>query len=337
MIHPVYLLWCGGIVLTFLLLLVLVETQRIYYRRQNEKMFGTEDFDLKIREFQFTPKEVRTLEKLVRTSHFENKDAVLNSADLFEHAVEDFYDFRNVFDIRDETLAAVASLREKMDYTGQNPLANISSSRQFNVGNRVDLVLENGRTVKRSSIQWRTEKEWALAYDGSCGPGSELIGQTLSIRWTRLGDAVYSMRLPVRAFKDGNLIFLHTMELGKQQLRRWVREEVRFPVEATLHDGSVCHGVLYDLSAGGILLGIPHEIPNGEHIRIRFELPSFGVEDVEIEILRNLGQKNKDFPNYYCLTASFRGKFGWTQERVLQYIFEVHKERKASEMARENA
>ena len=124
---------------------------------------------------------------------------------------------------------------------------------------------------------------------------------------------------------------------GKQQLRRWVREEVRFPVEATLHDGSVCHGVLYDLSAGGILLGIPHEIPNGEHIRIRFELPSFGVEDVEIEILRNLGQKNPEYPDYYSLTASFAGAFGWTQERVLQYIFEVHKERKASEMARENA
>ena len=330
MIHPLYLLWVGGIIAMFLGLLVLVETQRIYYRRQNEKMFGTEDFDLKIREFQFTPKEVRTLEKLVRTSHFENKDAVLNSADLFEHAVGDFYDFRNVFDVRDETLAAVASLRDKMGYTGKNPVVSISSSRQFEVGDR-------GRTVKRSSIQWRTEKEWALAYDGSCGPGAQLIGQTVYIRWTRPGDAVYSMKLPIRSFKNDNLIFLHTMKLGKQQLRRWVREEVRFPVEATLHDGSLCHGVLYDLSAGGILLGIPVEIPGGEHIRIRFELPSFGVEDVEIEILRNLGKKNPDFPDYYSLTASFAGAFGWTQERVLQYIFEVHKTRKASEMDAENA
>jgi c-di-GMP-binding flagellar brake protein YcgR len=337
MIHPAYLLWLGGIIAMFLGLLVLVETQRIYYRRQNEKMFGTEDFDLKIREFQFTPKEVRTLEKLVRTSHFENKDAVLNSADLFEHAVGDFYDFRNVFDVRDETLAAVASLRDKMGYTGKNPSVSISSSRQFEVGDRVDLLLENGRTVKRSSIQWRTEKEWALAYDGSCGPGSQLTGQTVSIRWTRPGDAVYTVKLPVRSFKNDNLVFLHTMSLDKQQLRRWVREEVRFPVEATLHDGSPCHGVLYDLSAGGILLGIPVEIPSGEHIRIRFELPSFGVEDVEIEILRNLGKKNPDFPDYYSLTASFAGAFGWTQERVLQYIFEVHKTRKASEMGAENA
>ena len=337
MIHPAYLLWIGGIITMLLAILVLVETQRINFRRQNETMFGTEDFDLKIREFQFTPKEVRTLEKLVRTSHFENKDAVLNSSDLFEHAVGDFYDFRNVFSVRDETLDAVASLRDKMDFTGKNPVVTVSSSRQFLVGDRVDLVLENGRTVKRSSIQWRTEKEWALAYDGSCGPGSLLVGETLCIRWTRLGDAVYSMKIPVRSFEKGNLIFHHTMKLDKQQLRRWVREEVRFPVEATLLDGSVHHGVLYDLSAGGILLGIPVEIPNGAHIRIRFELPSFGMEDVEIEILRNLGHKNLDYPEYFSLTASFAGAFGWTQERVLQYIFEVHKARKASEISAENA
>lgn len=325
MIDPLYLLWFGSIFFLVLLLLVLVEIHRINYRRQNEKMFGTEDFDMKILEFQFTPKEVRTLEKLVRASHFENKDAVLNSSELFEHAVGDFYDVRDVFEIRDETLSAVTSLREKMDFTGENPLTSICSSRQFSVGNRVDLVFENGRLVKRSSIIWRSEKEWALSYDGSCGPASLLLGQELCIRWTRLGDAVYSMKLPVRSYEEGMLVFLHTMVLEKQQLRRWVREEVRFPVEATLADGSVVQGVLYDLSAGGILIGLPLEITSGQHVRIRFELPSFGTEDVEIEILRVLGHKNPEFPNYFSLTASFAGAFGWTQERVLQYIFEVHK------------
>ena len=63
-------------------------------------------------------------------------------------------------------------------------------------------------------------------------------------------------------------------------------------------------------------------------MRIQFELPSFGDEDVEIEILRNLGHKNQDYPNYYCHTASFKGAFGWTQERVLQYLFETNKRKK---------
>lgn len=328
MISPAYLLWISSIASLFLILMVLLEIHRINYRRQNETMFGTEDFDLKIQEFLFTPKEVRTLEKLVRASHFENKDAVLNSSELFEHAVGDFYDLRNVYDVREETLAAVTSLREKMDFVGTNPLTTICSSRQFTVGNRVDLVLENGRTIKRSSILWSNEKEWALAYDGSCGPSASLVGHELCIHWTRLGDAVYSMKLPVRSAQEGVLVFQHTMRLDKQQLRRWVREEVRFPVEATLPDGSVRKGVLYDLSAGGILLGFPMIISSGTHIRIKFELPSFGEQDVEVEILRVLGHKNPEYPDYFSLTASFAGAFGWTQERVLQYIFEVHKGKK---------
>ena len=46
------------------------------------------------------------------------------------------------------------------------------------------------------------------------------------------------------------------------------------------------------------MIGLPKECYPGQHMRIQFELPSFGDEDVEIEILRNLGQRNQDFPNY---------------------------------------
>lgn len=325
MVDIAHLVWLASIVVLSLVLLVLVEIHRINYRRQNEVMYGSEDFDAKVKEFHFTPKEVGTLEKLVRFSHFENKDAVLNSSDLFERAVNDFYDVHNVFSVDVETLNAISSIREKMDFSGLNPLTNICSSRQFVEGNRVDVTLHNGRLVKGSSILWRTEREWGIAYDGSFGPGPSLVGRTINIRWTRLGDAVYTVKLDVHRATDTELIVWHTMLLEKQQLRRWVREEVRFPVHATFADGSFCDGVLYDLSAGGILLGLPREVPSGEHINIEFELPSFGTENVEIEILRTLGHKNPVFPDYYSLTASFAGAFGWTQERVLQYIFEVHK------------
>ena len=107
------------------LALVLIEIQLMYNRRENEEMFGTDAFNDKIKAFEFTPKEVRTLEKLVRTSEFENKDAVLNSSGLFEAAVNEFYRVRNVLSVRDETLDAVASLRCKMDLTGANPLTMV--------------------------------------------------------------------------------------------------------------------------------------------------------------------------------------------------------------------
>lgn len=328
MIEPLQLVWIAFIVFLFLLLLVLLEIHRINDRRDNEEMFGTEAFNEKVKAFAFTDKERRTLEKMIRASSFENKDAMLNSSGLFEKAVTDFYDFRDVFTIRDETVDAVESLREKLGFTAANPLTQICSTRQFCVGDRIDLFLDDGQIFKHSEIIHRSEKEWFIAYDESRGSALSFIGKEVLVRWTRPDDAVYSAKLVVISCLPGQLILPHTSILDKKQLRRWLRELVSFPVVATFPDGSTCGGTLLDLSAGGIMIGLPVECHSGQHMRIAFELPSFGKEDVEIEILRNLGHKNSEFPNYFCLTASFAGAFGWTQERVLQYIFEVNKNKK---------
>lgn len=327
-VEPLQLVWIAFIIFLFLLLLILLEIHRINYRRDNEEMFGSEVFDEKVKDFAFTAKEKRTLEKMVRTSSFENKDAVINSSGLFEQAVTNFYDYRNVFTIRDETVDAVESIREKMGFTAANPLTQVCSTRQFCVGDRIDLFLDDGKVFKHSEIIHRSEKEWFIAYDESYGPALSFVGKTVLVRWTRPDDAVYSARLQVRSCLPGQLILPHTAILDKKQLRRWVRELVSFPVVATFPDGSSCSGSLLDLSAGGIMIGLPVECHSGQHLHIEFELPSFGEENVEIEILRNLGHKNSNYPDYFCLTASFTGEFGWTQERVLQYIFEVNKNKK---------
>lgn len=329
MVEPLQILWLAFIVFLALILLVLLEIHRINYRRANEVMYGTDSFDEKVATIGFSDKEKRTLDKIIRESSFENKDAILNSSGLFEAAVSNFYKMRYVFDVRDETLAAVERLRNKLDFMARNPLAEIFSTRQFNVGDRVDLLLDEGKAMVHSSILRRNEKEWTVAYDASVGQPISFVSKEIRIRWTRPDDAIYSTSVAVHnADHEGNLLLLHSSSLDKRQLRRWVREQVVFPVTAHLENGSSCEGALLDLSAGGIMLGLPVECYPGQHLRIQFELPSFGDEDVEIEILRNLGYKNKDFPSYFCLTASFSGAFGWTQERVLQYLFELSKAKK---------
>jgi hypothetical protein len=321
--------WVAIIVFLFFALFALWEIHCINRRREHEEMFGTQTFDAQVSERGFSDKEIRTLDKIIRTSSFENKDAILNSSGLFEQAVSTFYDVRNVFSVRDETVEAVERLRNKMNFTASNPLSEIYSTRQFNVGDRIDIIPENGTLIKRSEIIWRTEKEWAISYDGSDGPASSMVGRNIRIRWTRPDDAIYSTMVPIRRLDDSaNFVLPHSASLDKRQLRRWVREQVAFPVTAVFENGETLYGTLLDLSAGGIMIGLPRECYPGQHMRIQFELPSFGDEDVEIEILRNLGQRNQDFPNYYCLTASFRCKFGWTQERVLQYLFELSKSKK---------
>lgn len=326
---PLYLVWGAIVVFLVFALIALIQVRRINNRREKEVMFGTQAFDDKVAERGFSEEEKKVLDDVIRKSTFENKDAILNSSGLFEEAVSAYYDVENVFKLPDEDLAVVEALRHKMNFTASNPLSEIYSTRQFNVGDRVDLVPENGTLIKRSDIVWRTEKEWAISYDGSDGPASSFVNRSIRIRWTRPDDAIYSTSITVlRVDETNNLVLHHSFSLDKRQLRRWVREQVAFPVTAVFENGETLYGTLLDLSAGGIMIGLPKECYPGQHLRIQFELPSFGDEDVEIEILRNLGQKNKDFPNYYCLTASFRGTFGWTQERVLQYLFELSKSKK---------
>lgn len=325
MIEPLQLVWIFGIVILFLVLLVLLEIRRSNYRRENEEMYGTKAFDDKVAAIGFSDKEKRTLDKVIRASSFENKDAILNSSNLFEQAVSAFYYLRDVFQVRDETLDAVERLREKLGFTADNESTEICSTRQFMVGDRIDIILESGEKIKHSEIAWRNEREWAVSFEEENGSRLPSSGSNILLRWTRPDDALYSAHLAVRHLEKGLMILPHSSSLDKRQLRRWVREQVTFPVKAIFDDGSECGGILLDLSAGGIMIGLPRECFPGTHLRILFELPSFGDQDVEIEILRNLGHKNSDFPNYFCMTASFSGAFGWIQETVLQYLFEMNK------------
>jgi c-di-GMP-binding flagellar brake protein YcgR len=333
MLEPLQLFWIFGIVVLVLALLALWEIQRSYFRREHEVMFGTPLFEAQVKELGLLPEEIKVLEKLVRSSRYENKDAILNTATLFESAVSNYYDFKGEENVQPDVLTLIGTLRKKLNFTAANPLATVSSTRQYNETNRVDVLFDGGNRLFHSTILSMDERNLVVEYDESIGSGRALVGRNIRLRWTRPEDAVYTAKVTVKSFGGGRLVLTHSSSLEKKQLRRWVREPVDFPVVATLEDGSSCNGVLLDLSAGGILLGLPVDCSSGQHLKIRFELPSFGEENVEIEILRNLGHKNPNFSDYFFLTASFAGAFGWTQERVLQYIFEVHKQKKDLEGA----
>lgn len=309
--------------------LVLIEMQLMYKRRETDVMFGTDAFNEKIKAFDFTPKEVRTLEKLVRSSKFENKDAVLNSSGLFEAAVSEFYRIRNVFSVRDETLDAIAGLRNKMNFTGSNPLTMVCSTRQFNVGDKVDLEFESGQVFRRVPILERSEKTWSVQIEGLHLLAKAIQGSLVLIRWTRMNDAVYSKKLTVFSATSDKVVFTHCDHLDKEQLRKWVREVVNLPVTAKFPDGGVHSGILYDLSAGGILLGLEEDCKPDQQISISFDLPTFGVQNVDVKILNNLGHRNPAYPQFNSISAVFTGAYAWTQERVLQYIFEVTRKSKS--------
>ena len=330
MVEPIVLIWGAVVVVVSLFLLLFFEIIRSQKRRESEDMFGTEAFDMKKAHYQITDKESRTIEKIVRQSSFSNKDAVFNSSILFEEAVTRFYEFRKINQIREETLESVSTLRQKLGYTINEPFSILTSTRQLEPGVQVSFSLDKAANKEYSVIKSVDEKKWVVTYSGGWKQEGNvsLEGESLLMRWTRPEDAIYSGK--VKVLKAGLDYFelSHLVNFEKLQLRRWVREQVLFPVRATLMDSSKLEGFLFDLSAGGILLGLPVAEILSPKIEIQFDLPGFGLENVKIEILRNLGKKNHSYPDLYLYTASFSGEFGRIQENVLQYIFEIHKKTK---------
>ncbi len=328
---PLFFVWLGLLITLGLLLIVLLEIFRSNQKRDHEVMFGTDAFEQKAEHFSLTEKERHTMEKLVRRSVFSNKDALFNSAILFEDAVNRFYEYRKLDSIRDITLSSVTDLRKKLGFTIVSEETPFVSTRQLEVGISIRFTFPNEREIEGRIIRI-DEKSFSVEFENAQTEIALLKDSKFySLRWTRPGDAVYTVHPMVLGVRGKHVFLAHEIQIEKFQLRRWVREIVDFEVLAETMNQKI-KGRLFDLSAGGILIGLEETAPAGSVISISFELPTYGCENVKILILRMLERKNEAYPNLFLHTASFAGEFGWTQEKVLQYIFEVRRAKKRVQM-----
>lgn len=333
LIPPVTVAWAIFIAILSICLAVLLEISRSNRRRENDDMFGTADFNAKTKALSLLPREISTLNRLVRESTFSNKDALFNSPELFEQAVNRFYEFQDVTKVDPAVRDDISALRNKLGYIGIFPDFSPVSSRQFCRGDKllislVDIAVNKQGLSESTDIADVNEVSWSVHYSGKLGKASSLIGKEIRIRLTRPGEAIYSAWVTVKSADEGRLILAHAPHLEKYQLRRWLREQVQFPATVSLADGGSLTGILADLSAGGILVDLPRALSEGEEILIDFDLPGFGKQNVKVIVLRVLHSGRPGQNGLISHSASFSGEFGKTQEQVLQYIFWVRKRQK---------
>lgn len=321
----------------FLVLVVLVEISRNNRRREVGTMFASDKFDEKVALFHLSKTEMAMLERLVRQSSFSNKDSVLNSPLLFEEAVNDVYKLNHgVENISPVDCDTIGNLRKKLGHLDNAPKYSYISTRQFTPGMDVALVPSERKAETRAlhrKILSLNERCWCVSLENSKFL-RECLGRKIEVRFNIPGEAVYSAKVRVLGIDDsGNLVLKHSTKIHKEQLRRWIRLSVRFPVHLETGEKKM-EGFLVDLSAGGILLALPEVLGENTLVRIRFRLPGFGEESLDVRILRVLHKGEKDEKTGGIdHSASFIGDFGETQEHVLQYIFQ---ERRKSELRSAN-
>lgn len=328
----VAVIWLVFVAALVLLLIVFVEISRSNRRRERGEMFASDSFNRKTAELGLSFDECACLERLARQSSFSNKDAVLNSPLLFEKAVNDFYELHggaeNVSPVERRIIFA---LRSKLGHLESADKSSYVSSRQFSLGKNVTVSLPvegGGSESVHAQVDSVDEVEWGVRVDNP-ERFRPFVGGKLPVRLNIPGEAVYSASVRVVGLVGNSLRFEHSVRLHKEQLRRWIRLAVRLPVHL---DAGNCEqdGFLVDLSAGGILLSLPKVVPEDSLVRIRFCLPGFGEENLQVRILRQLhGGRFDDVTGGIDHSASFIGDFGEVQEHVLQYIF---REREAQKM-----
>ncbi len=316
----------------FLVLVVLVEISRNNRRREIGTMFASDKFDEKVARFHLSEIERAMLERLVRQSSFSNKDSVLNSPLLFEEAVNDVYKLNHgVENISPVDCDTIGNLRKKLGHLDNASKYSYISTRQFTPGMDVTLVPSERKVETRAlhrKILSLNERCWCVSVEDS-KLLREYLGRKIEVRFNIPGEAVYSAKVRVLGIDDsGNLVLKHSTKIHKEQLRRWIRLAVRFPVHLETGEKKM-DGFLVDLSAGGILLALPEALAENALVRIRFLLPGFGEESLDVRILRMLHKGERDEKTGGIdHSASFIGDFGETQEHVLQYIFQERRKSK---------
>lgn len=314
----------------FLVLVVLIEISRNNRRREVGTMFASDKFDEKVAQFHLTEIEREMLERLVRLSSFSNKDSVLNSPLLFEEAVNDVYKLNHgVENISPIDCDTIGNLRKKLGHLDNAPKFSYVSTRQFVPGMDVTLIPSerNGESFHRKILSLN-ERCWCVSLEDL--KYSDRLVRKIGVRFNIPGEAVYSTKVRVLGVNDsGTLVLKHSTKIHKEQLRRWIRLAVRFPVHLETGEKGM-DGFLVDLSAGGILLALPEALDESALVRIRFLLPGFGEESLEVRILRVLHKGEMDAKTGGIdHSASFIGDFGETQEHVLQYIFQERRKNRS--------
>lgn len=316
-----------------LILVVLMEISRSNRRREVGRMFATEKFEEKIQPLNLSEKEQNMLERLVRQSSFSNKDSILNSPLLFEEAVNYVYKLNGgVEKISPQDRHLISMLRKKLGHLDKAVQYSCISTRQFSLGKEATLLLPKSKGVEQTvhtKINFMNEVCWGVLREDVFFAES-LVGEKVLVRLNIPGEAVYSAKVSVVGIRQNTLLLQHSTKLHKEQLRRWLRLAVRFPVHLAFGKKKM-DGYLVDLSAGGILLTLPEQVPENSLVHIRFNLPGFGEENLQIRILRQLHQgKIDEKTGGVDHSASFIGDFSETQERVLQYIFQERRAQKVS-------
>ncbi len=315
------------------------EISRADSRKRERQAVGWRYFSELAQGKGLTAVESEILKRIVEAGGLSSADMIFESAHLYEDALTAYLEKVASRLEKDPThYVQLRGLRLKMGYARLQPEVPLTSTRQFDPGTPVKIILpgaDEGEAVKGVILDVN-ENSWGLEFEDKALVEKASPGDKLGVFLLRSGDGEYRVHVRIRGLKlSAGAVYLdHARDLERKQLRNWVRVDVNIPCRVTVIQmhaefddsdlpvrGTVIEGRLIDLSGGGACARFASPLPRGCRLSLNFDLPGTSLRGIRADVMR-FSVNNRGGRDQFEHNLKFDSLETAAQEKVVRYVFE---------------
>lgn len=336
----------AGVVVVFLSLLawiVYLAIKQHKERRAKLREHAERNFTSQARQHGLNDAEISELKRLIKPIVPQQPDAVFSSLAVFEDAVEiECKKIRQKWGLTakaENATLTLHTLRNKIGYSNIAYEQPIASTRNMDIGQFVAISMpESGLPiVEQAVVSENTELTFTVYYPVGDEKRNLDSSKTPKVDFTRNGDGLYTAHLSVVAVypSDGKLIFEHTRDLARNQMRKYVRMVVDIPLKCRIlrrTDRSKLpatgqfleSSTIVDIGGGGVAFVATVELDPQDVISLVFAINKrkFAVRGVVIAVSEQEGRRGTRYKHRVAFTDIEKGDV----ERIVKFIFQRQRE-----------
>lgn len=335
----------GVIILGILVVVAVAYIGVRQHRERNAKLreHAERNFNSLARQHGLNDAEVTELKRLLKPIVPHQPDAVFSSLAVFEDAVElECKKIRGKWGLNAKAENATLTLHTLRNKVGYNNIAYeqpIASTRNMDIGQFIALstVDTNLPIVEQAVVSENTELTFTVYYPIGDEKRNVAATKNPNANFTRNGDGLYTAQLTmVEAFpSDGKIIFEHTRDISRNQMRKYVRMVVDIPLKCRVLrriDRSKLpatgqfleRATVVDIGGGGVAFIAEVDLDPEDVISLVFSINKrkFAVKGVVIAVSEQEGRKGTRYKHRVCFTDIDKGDV----ERIVKFIFQRQRE-----------
>ena len=327
-VHVILLL--AAAVLLLIIALMFYESHRVNKIKHALMALAMAKFDFQAEKLNLRLSNAAILKRIVQKTGLHDPSSIMKFSHVFEDSLEKYYEIEKIESLSNEMLQQIGSLRRELGFSPLPRGIALTSTRQFNSGDKCTIQIPGNDSAVREAVCWiidSDERQWSITRPEA--PNME-AGAAVRVNFTRSGDAEYAFIAHVRVDLNEEIVFYHTNKLNRTQQRNWLRVDVDLPVNATrmeeAHIGDIVLGKIIDMSGGGLRMTLPIRLPINSMLLLNFKLPGQGqIVDLLVNVVRVTGPLGLD-PSKIVHSVAFADKIGKCHEKIMKYVFEKQRE-----------